>query len=721
MSLHRILTIYRKELIETLRDRRTIFVMVVLPVLLYPMVFLGLTALLESHVRTLDEQPSKVAVWGTGRPRAEARAWIERAAAEPPAADPDAASPELALREDLPSPAPAELCRAATDEVRRGTLDAVLVASPESLCGRPASWLSGGASVADARLPEGPLGAFLVLVDATNDRSLKAGRRLQAVLREASRAATRERLRSAGLDPDLVAPYGLVTRNLATDQRMGGHLAGRIIPLLLVMMVVLGAFYPAVDLTAGEKERFTLETLLSSPVRPSEVVLGKYATVVTVSIIAATANLASLALTVERMTTLAPGGLRFAPSAESLAWVLLLMLPTTLFFSALLLAVATLARDFKEAQTLMTPAYVLCVLPATLAVVPGLELGGAAYAAPGLGVTLLVRDVLSGDASLLRVLSVVASTAAYAAAALYAAGRLMASEAIVFGTAPPWRRFLGRQGLRTSLGGGSPRPGPGAVLALWGVQLALLYYVGSTAQQLHLLGGLVVTEWGLLLGVTVLWAWLAGFELRQVFAWRLPTRRAGLGALMVAASAWSAALAASALAETLLPLPQSYIDGMAGLFASSGGAAGALSLGLVLVISPAVCEETLFRGALLAGLGPRLGRWRSILLVGLLFGAFHLSLYRLVPTALLGVVLGFVVWQSDSLFTGMLVHAATNGVVLLAGLFPELAQRTLGVGANAEFRWWALLPFWVLLAAGLWVLAGERPRRFADPASGPAR
>lgn len=713
--------IFLKELVETLRDRRTLFMMLVLPIFLYPLIFLGIGAVTESQLARLEREPSRVVLWG------DAPSWVTQGLT---------GDPEGRFRL-LPLVAPATLaerCAAARSALLASEAEVVLLVGPAQPCRelqpeqpRQPAAPSAAALEARASTPEpeegswdagGPLGRFAVLHDGASEASELGSHRVERVLRRAARDELRRVLGQAGLDPELAAPIAVVSRNVAGSERMGGHFAGRILPMLLVMMVVLGAFYPAVDLTAGEKERGTLETLVSAPVRPVEIVAGKYLAVVSVSLIASGVNLASMALTIYRMTV-STSGLEgtFSLSPGGALTVLALLVPTSLFFSALMLAVAMLARDFKEAQNLLTPVYMICLLPTILASLPGVELNRLTALAPGVNIALVVKDVLTNQASAEAVFGVMLVNGAYAVLALVAAARLLASECVRFGAGRPWQGWPGLRtlaaGLRRPAAAGRA-PSPGGALAYYAATLVLLYYVASLLQERDVVSGLLITEWGLLLLPALALARLLGLDLRRTFSLRLPRPASLPGILLVAGSAWSLAIVLGGLSQLVFPMPEAFAEEFRRFFDLPREKLAMPGLLFLFALSPAICEEIAMRGFILAGLRDRLGRWPTVLAVGLLFGLFHLSAYRFLPTAALGMVLTFVVWQTGSIFAGMLVHFGINAVIFSASSIPAVAA-LCGMQGDEVARWPVVALYLLPLTAGLVWLGRVRSLPVSNP------
>jgi len=211
-------------------------------------------------------------------------------------------------------------------------------------------------------------------------------------------------------------------------------MAARFLPYIILLLCIQGAMYPAMDLTAGEKERNTIETLLVNPVSRLDIVLGKYVATAIMAMGSALFTLggqyAYLRWAGDRMVE---GGLPFTIDPAALGIGLLLLLPVALIFSALLLAVCIRARSMKEAQSYLGPLMMLVIFPSMANLIPGLKLSIGLAFAPVFNVTLLMRDVLRQDYGDMGLMALVfAINMVYAALALWTAVRMFSREEVIF-------------------------------------------------------------------------------------------------------------------------------------------------------------------------------------------------------------------------------------------------------------------------------------------------
>jgi len=323
--------VFRKELLDTSRDRRTWFGMVIMPLLLVPLLLLAMPTVMERQTEKVRETTARVAVVGAEHhPELVAQLGQNPALTLVESSDPEA---DLAARKVH-----------------------AIVYLPEGLRQAVANEVP-----AEIRI------AF----DASDQLSSSAQQRVHAALAAYSSELVAGRLAARGLDPTILHPFHWTVENLAPPQRMIGFALGLIMPMMLAMWATLGGLYAAIDAAAGEKERGTLEPLLSAPPSRLTLVLGKYLAVVLTSVIASAISLLGmvLAFLVRPDALLGPGHTGTARLGEVLpptvvGVIFLVALGLAGVFSALQLAVSLYARSFKEAQTYLSPLSFVVVFPA---------------------------------------------------------------------------------------------------------------------------------------------------------------------------------------------------------------------------------------------------------------------------------------------------------------------------------------------------------------------
>ncbi|HEY6478297.1 MAG TPA: type II CAAX endopeptidase family protein, partial [Polyangia bacterium] len=210
----------------------------------------------------------------------------------------------------------------------------------------------------------------------------------------------------------------------------------------------------------------------------------------------------------------------------------------------------------------------------------------------------------------------------------------------------------------------APDEGPtaGHALALYAIACVLLFFLFVPLQSWRLGPGLLISEWVGLGGLTWVYARGRGQTLGRVLRLRAPSASALAGAILIGASGW---LVIGLLAESILPAPKEVVESLRRAVAPPAGGRGLVATLFLMALSPAVCEEALFRGPILRGLRSRFSPLMAAILTGLLFGLFHLDAWRLLPTALLGMALSGIALASDSIVPAMTAHFVNNACLIV--------------------------------------------------------
>jgi ABC-2 type transport system permease protein/sodium transport system permease protein len=678
----RINAIWRKELIDTLRDRRTLIAMVVVPMVLYPAMMLGSVQGFELQLNRLKHEEYRIAVASN-----DVRAWLRHLLDSDPARQPGAAGRtaeelvelskqgELGEKEAGPPAAKdksaAETARASVRE-HPPTYQIDVVGSAEAVTRKVRDGeLHVGVLVSD-ELPTPETGTsaeIALIVDQTDIRSQIASSGLQGVLERAGDILLGLRLERLHLTPAFIKPIGVREEEIALPEKVGGSILGRIVPLILIVMTITGAIYPAIDLTAGERERGTLETLMVAPVPTVDLIAGKFVVVALIAMLSALLNLLSIGGTIYfggLGDLLTRGGQMVIP-LNALPWVLLILIPLAVMFSAVLLAVCSFARSFKEAQNYVMPVMIAALIPAVVGILPGTRLEGALLVMPVANIVILSRDLFTGRFDVLAILWVTLFTCLYAGAAVAVAAKLFGQEAVLFADSGSIKTLFQRRHFQIK-----PRPTSSAALLLLAVVFSANFFVQQALAKTPGVVGTMWFWWGITATIVVLFAGLplatAAYmkvRIRPAFGLALPRPAADAAAVCFGFSTWILAQGWFAFQSTWMEIPQELEQALQSMEGMLGGMNPLVAL-FFLALVPAVCEELFFRGFVLNGLRGPLGKWAAVLIVAVAFGVHHHLVFRLIATSALGLLLGLLVVQFRSLWPAMLAHAMHNGISLLA-------------------------------------------------------
>lgn len=519
-------------------------------------------------------------------------------------------------------------------------------------------------------------------------QSREAAEFIEQALGRVNQKFLEARLKALGVS-QRAEPVRILRRPTRDDSAAAGTVSiTAVVPFILILMTVTGAVYPAIDLTAGERERGTLEVLVAAPIPRFGVLLAKYVAVLAVALLTAAANLITMTVTI---MVSGLGKMLFGAagmSAGVIAAVFGLLLLFAAFFSAVLLAITSSARSFKEAQAYLIPLMLVSLAPGMLSLMPDVELSGLLLVTPLANIVLLGRDLFALKASGAATMIVVASTLLYAAAAIAVAARIFGSESVLYSTQSGWSDLLRRP--RT------PQTAPTIAAAF--VTLAVVfptYFLGLSLVG-HLGSGDIGFQQFSMLALTALVfggiPWLAcrirRVPLAPAFAWPRSGPAVLLAAAMIGLSFWTLSEELVLFLQKLrgVTLDQELTD-LLNQYAARLRTLSVPTVVLTMAVFPAFFEEFFFRGYLFGALRARTTPATAILATALLFGFFHvvtpnpLASERLVSSTLVGLLLGWVRWRSGSLLPGMLVHALNNGfIILLAYYKPQI--EALGIGIS---------------------------------------
>ena len=649
--LTHIALVYAKELKETLRDRRTLAVMVLFPVVVYPLLSLLVGQVIVDRESRYEERPIAVAATPGSQVAAQLRT--------------DEAIKSLKLT---------YLANGTAADVAGRHLDAFVE------------------QLADNGPPPHPI---RIVFDGSREDSLRAQSRVSDYFREL-------------LVPGSAHQFAVAEKDIGTAVSRGGYILSKVVPLLVVLMVILGAFYPAIDTTAGERERNTLETTLVAPIKRVDLLAGKVLSVATLALITGLLNLGSLSLTFVQIARSADIGSLPLPWAR-LAMAALVLPPAAIMFAAVMVMAATAAKSFKEAQNYLTPIYFAFFAPAVAASLGEFPLTLGWSFVPGLNITLLTRDLILGEARFVPFLCFLLSTITVTALALAISARLFDSERLLaIATRDPSSKKTGLLArLAKQKEGTDIRPLDAGDAATAFALAVVVFWILAPLSQKHLFAGTIASQWGGMLAFTWIYVRLRGLPISQTLGYVRPQNRFIISAILIGAGGW---MVVGMLTQWIKPPSQEVTTSLRHMLQALSAPASLF----LFALTPAVCEEALFRGLILRGLLRRFPPALSILIVSLLFGLFHFSTDRLLPTATLGALLAVLAWRSGSLWPSMLVHVLNNGILTALALsgkdeaFDKLSVTTQSVALAASVA---------CVALGL-VLLRHGPRLPPIPPSG---
>jgi sodium transport system permease protein len=207
------------------------------------------------------------------------------------------------------------------------------------------------------------------------------------------------------------------------------------VPYFFVIFCFLGAMYPAIDLAAGEKERGTMETLLTAPVSRFQILVGKFTVVVLAGILSAAVSMLGVYVAIQQVKEIPPELMQVILGlldAQTILLVLSLLLPLAIFFAAALLSLSIFAKSYKEAQSMISPLSIVIILPVLAGVMPGVELDTVTALIPVLNVSLATREIIAGTIKPVLLVEVYATLIALASLSLWGCAKWFEREETIF-------------------------------------------------------------------------------------------------------------------------------------------------------------------------------------------------------------------------------------------------------------------------------------------------
>lgn len=732
-----------KELKETLRDRRTIVTLIAMPLIVYPILSIAFRTFLLNNLSSAGALTYNFAV-KTDLPPDEFKAvlgqWSDllKIAERLNSSEDESARAGGKVGDTSPSNA---------DPAAGGTQSSAGSPPPQGLGAPPAdpkevpfeqhtwSLIEEPGVNLDDLLASGQVNAVVELknsvqrqrqfneviihVNENSALSRRAARWLRSKFDQINQIVLQEMVRRLGGDSRLA----ISSTEIGSSPRGGGPGPNQftaIIPLVLVLMTITGAVYPAIDLTAGERERGTLETLVAAPIPRLRILIAKLIAVLTVAVLTASLNVIGMITTIWafRLDTflIGEGGLTIGMISKVFGLLVLF----AAFFSALLLVVTSFARSFKEAQAYLIPIILLSLGPGLMALSPDLKLAGPMAACPLLNILLLARDVLQDKVQLLPAAVAIFSTVLYGLLAISLAASIFGTDNILYGSGGSWKELFVPP--LQPADRATPNLALFCLLLLFPINFVLIGLLGRL--EVDISWRLIYTSAFTAFAFCLVPLGIAGYQrvrLRPGFGLNWPAAGFLFAAVILGISLWPLVMSLITGWHEVIKLVSGEEVGTAWRErivafsreqAEQFRAASPWLILLAFALTPAFCEEFFFRGLLQRALLTRRSAWQAILFSALSFGAFHTlsgsvaAFDRLIPTTVMGLVLGWLAYKSDSIWPGVILHLLHNAIVgFLAYYQPQLARIPGFPGENDP------LPLaWIgialgIAASGVWLLS----------------
>ncbi|MDD2228516.1 MAG: ABC transporter permease [Candidatus Cloacimonetes bacterium] len=656
MSFKKVGVIYRKEMLEVLRDKRTLFTTLILPVILYPLLIIGFNSVMSRQSIALEEQGATVAIVDS----------VDNA-----------------------------VSRMMTDElskIDKYTIIPYSETTPKLYADKDIQ------AIVTIRDSLGSVGLqsykIYIQYDKSKDRSQRIYNKLYTSFSNTEKRLQKEQLQRSGINPDFMDLVSVRERDTSTAQKKMGMLLGMFLPYIMIMMLVAGASTVASDLVAGEKERKTLETLLVSSAGRKEIVFGKYLTIITLSMLNVVINLFSISFSLKYMMSNMGADMGSAQLPVKAIFILILaMVPLATLYAALLLSISTFSRNMKEARTYEQPIMMVSMMMGMVSFLPAVELNNLMALIPVVNIALLFKAVMINEYTISQLIITIGSTILLDVIAIWGTIKLFTTESILF---------------RSDDDGGNLKAvakdkrnffNPFYGVVYFTLALIVMFYLGSYLQQKDLMSGLVQTQLGIIFIPVFLVLRLLKQKKNDILRFKAPKIKELLLIPFIAIPAAIIVSILSQLINYIFPFPPAYLEALSKLFTMDKNMAKVF---LIMAVLPGVCEELMFRGFMIRFF-EKYGNKIAVIISALLFAAFHLDPFRFVPVLLLGLLLGYLTVRSGSIVNSMLSHTINNGLALVLVTYGSSKWLKPIVSGEDTLHYWVVIPALLIFTGAIYL------------------
>ena len=634
MNLKRMTALFKRELTDILRDKKTLIMMLVVPIIIYPLLIVGMTLLMSSIMSSQAEKTYLIAFEN-----------------------------DTILEE--------RICEIIEDNEEKIGYKLEIV--KEKNCQEA---LENGSIDAFVRMGEND--KVLLCYLSAKDRSSTAVSALNDAFELYREELTKEKIEDAGLDAEeMLNPIRYEQEDFSTTEESIGNLIGSMMPFLIVTVILLGAIYPAIDVTAGEKERGTLETLLTLPITNFEMIMSKFLAVSCIACVSAILNVFSMGgamafLVSSSLSSAANMNIEFHYETfiPGILFTIVVMMFFALLVTAVCMCTCVFAKNFKEANNYVTPVMLIFMFGSYAAMIPDLELTAQTAAIPIVNVALLVEGLFQFHYNYGLFAIVLFSNVAYSLLAIMILGKIYNSEAVLFSEGlSSVKLFTKRSEMKEK-----QMPGFGDVVLLLCIVLLLIFYVGTFAQLKFGFAGVAVQQLIILL-CPLVYAWYMKADKKQLFSIQIIKPLPLAGSVMIGIAAFVGALILGALLMPVFPESAKGLTQLDDMLVNQP----IYLLILVAAIMPAIGEELLFRGFVMGTLKKRCRPVVAIVVTTLIFAAYHMSLIKMFTIGIVGLGLTLVTYKTGSIAASVCVHFMNNLLSVLITKYPAQIQRVLPV------------------------------------------
>ena len=640
MSSKIIWTLFRKEIKDIFRDTKTIVITLMVPLVLYPLVFLGSMLLMSSMMKESTVKTYKVAIIS------------------------DNAETVSILRNELNDSLEKrkyhfEISNIEDTEdkeklIRDEKYDVIL--KPESK-------------------EDGSIKGITVYGLTSINRSNTAISMVDNVLDDYKRDLVDDKLREIIPEYDKLKkdPFKTNKVNFSSKEETTGMLIGYIMPFMMTVSVITGAFAVSIDLSVGEKERGTLETLITLPIKNIEFMLAKFFAIAAFSLFSVSLNILSYGLmgiyiyNSMKLSNMVMGGLKFVEFIPSFLIMLIVIPLFACLVSAISLCVDFTAKSVKEANNLSTVMMLIFMMGGIVADIPNVKLNHWLALIPIANVTLLIKELFMLNIDWSLIMTVVLSTLIYTMVVVIIMTKVFSSEDVLFSDGMRSIKIFERRANMKE----KQIPGVGDIVFMFAIMFLISNFAGSYFILKSGIVGLAITQASILL-VPILYSWYMKVDFKNVYSIKMPRFNEVIGALIFMVGCYIFNTILITWLMDLIPSLQANSESMEQLIGSGGFIPSVLIIGIM----PAFAEEAAFRGFLYGTLkNKKIPIAATMVITAVVFAAYHMNLLQFIYVTIMGLFMSYMIYNSKSIFVTCIFHAVNNSMSVVFSYYPDFASK----------------------------------------------
>ncbi|MBO4310707.1 MAG: ABC transporter permease [Lachnospiraceae bacterium] len=634
-----IFTLLKKEMVDIFRDTKTIIITIIVPLILYPLVFLGSMLITSNIMREATVKTYKVGIVNESDKESAVLKSLLGDALEEYEYHFDVK--DIGTSDDF------------EQSIRDGELDAII----------------------SYKITESEYFDINIYSMSSANKSSTCKSMLEKVFEDYGDKIVDERLKNSIEDYELLKtdPFEITYKDFSSKEETTGMLIGYIMPFMMIISVLMGAFTVAIDVSVGEKERGTLETLITLPIGNTHMMISKFLAVSIFALFSVFINICSFALMgIYLFNSMAlaetfVGEFKFTQFIPSILLMIVVIVLFSMFVSALCLCVDFTAKSVKEANNFTTPMMLLLMTGAGLSALPGVKLNFGLAIVPILNVSLLIKELFMLNLNPYLIAIVFFSTMIHTIIAIYIMTKVFSSEDILFTEGVrSVRIFEKRANMKEK-----QIPGVGDIVLVFAIMFLISCFAGGYVILRFGFAGYALTQLIIFL-VPAIYAWYMKTDFKNLFSLQKPGVKEMIGAVFFVAGSYIINTVIVSILYNLIPTLASDNESLANAV-SLGGFIPSL---IVVGILPAIAEETAFRGFLYGTLkNKKIPALATCIITAVVFAAYHMNLLQFIYVTIMGLIMSYMIYNSKSIFVTVLFHLLNNSFSVFLEYHKEISAK----------------------------------------------